>query len=84
MRDYFNYPDITCEITAGSGRSDRFLMCLPDSFVMQKVEKVTRRTAIMDFILTNRDKMVESRSYRNFGGKQSYHTLNHHNATTGS
>ena len=36
----------------------KFLACVADNFLLQKVEKETRGFAILDLILTNRDDLV--------------------------
>uniref|UniRef100_K7EXP3 Endonuclease/exonuclease/phosphatase domain-containing protein n=1 Tax=Pelodiscus sinensis TaxID=13735 RepID=K7EXP3_PELSI len=57
----FNYPDICWENnTAGHRLSNKFLDCIGDNFLFQKVEKATRRKAVLDLILTNREELVEN------------------------
>lgn len=34
-------------------------MCITDNFVIQKVEKVTKESIILGFILTNRNEVVQ-------------------------
>ena len=56
----FNYPDIcwkTC--SAQNGKSNKFLTCLADNFISQKVEGATRGCASLELILTNREKLVD-------------------------
>uniref|UniRef100_K7EXH4 Endonuclease/exonuclease/phosphatase domain-containing protein n=1 Tax=Pelodiscus sinensis TaxID=13735 RepID=K7EXH4_PELSI len=56
----FNYPDICWENnTAGHRLSNKFLDCIGDNFLFQKVEKATGE-AVLDLILTNREELVEN------------------------
>ena len=55
----FNYPDICWEANSAKyGPSKKFLACVADNFLLQKVEKETRGFAILDLILTNKDDLV--------------------------
>ena len=55
----FNYPDICWEANSVKyGPSKKVLACVTDNFLLQKVEKETRGSAILDLILTNRDDLV--------------------------
>ena len=55
----FNYPDICWEANSAKyGPSKKLLACVADNFLLQKVEKESRRFAIPDLILTNRDDLV--------------------------
>ncbi|XP_065440587.1 mitoferrin-1 isoform X1 [Chrysemys picta bellii] len=57
----FNYPDICWENnTVGHRLSNKFLDCIADNFLFQKVEKATRGEAVLDLILTNREELVEN------------------------
>ncbi|XP_065438446.1 uncharacterized protein LOC135981058 [Chrysemys picta bellii] len=57
----FNYTDICWENnTAGHRLSNKFLDCIGDNFLFQKVEKATRGEAVLDLILTNREELVEN------------------------
>ena len=59
MRD-FNYRDIcwkTC--SAKNEKSNKFLTCLADNFISQKVEGAIRGSACLDLILTNREELVD-------------------------
>ena len=40
--------------TAGHKQSKRFLDCLDDNFVLQVIEKPTRRDAMLDLVLTHK------------------------------
>ncbi|KAF7252758.1 hypothetical protein EYD10_02105 [Varanus komodoensis] len=56
----FNFPDICWDTnSAKHGPSKRFLTCVVDNFLQQKVEEGTRGSAILDLILTNRDGLVD-------------------------
>jgi len=51
----FNHPDICWwDNTAGHKQSKRFLDCLDDNFVLQVIEKPTRRDAMLDLVLTHK------------------------------
>ncbi|XP_050791465.1 uncharacterized protein LOC127040991 [Gopherus flavomarginatus] len=57
----FNYADICWENnTAGHRLSNKFLDCIADNFLFQKVEKATRGETVLDLILTNREELVEN------------------------
>ena len=56
----FNYPDICWGTnSAKSGPSKKFLTCVGDNFLLQSVEEGTRRSAILDLILTDSDDLVD-------------------------
>lgn len=40
-------------------RSNKFLIYLPGNFILQKLEKETRGSAILDLILTNWEELVD-------------------------
>lgn len=55
----FNYPDICwTSNSARNARSNKFLTCLADNFIAQKVREPTRGSAILDLILTNNDDLI--------------------------
>ncbi|XP_075779238.1 uncharacterized protein LOC142827520 [Pelodiscus sinensis] len=57
----FNYPDICWETNTARHRlSNKFLDCIGDNFLFQKVEKATRGEAVLDLVLTNREELVEN------------------------
>ncbi|XP_010185617.1 PREDICTED: pre-mRNA-processing factor 17 [Mesitornis unicolor] len=59
MRD-FNYPDICWKAYAAShSQSSRFLQCINDNFLMQMVDEPTRRGALLDLTLTNKEGLFE-------------------------
>ncbi|KAK4814166.1 hypothetical protein QYF61_009984 [Mycteria americana] len=55
----FNHPD-TCwrDKTAGHKQSERFLECIDDNFFLQVIEEPTRRGAMLDLVLTNKEGLV--------------------------
>ncbi|KAF7243602.1 Protein ROOT HAIR DEFECTIVE 3 [Varanus komodoensis] len=56
----FSFPDICWKtISAKHSPSKRFLTCVADNFLQQKVEEGTKESAILDSILTNRDGLVD-------------------------
>ncbi|PKU46943.1 glycerol kinase [Limosa lapponica baueri] len=56
----FNYPDICWKgYTARNIQSKRFLHCIDDNFLMQLVEEPTRREALLDLLLTDKEGLVE-------------------------
>ncbi|PKU46089.1 adaptin ear-binding coat-associated protein 1 [Limosa lapponica baueri] len=56
----FNHPDICWKgYTAKHLHSRRFLQCIDNSFLTQLVEEPTRREALLDLVLTNREGLVE-------------------------
>jgi len=56
----FNHPDISWEDhTARNTQSRRFLQSIDDNFLMQVVEEPTRRGALLDLVLTNKEGLVE-------------------------
>ncbi|GAB0181828.1 mitochondrial enolase superfamily member 1 [Grus japonensis] len=58
MRD-FNHPDIRWrDNTAGHKQSRKFLECIDDNFLLQVTEEPTRRGAMLDIVLKNREGMV--------------------------
>ncbi|MCQ4021281.1 hypothetical protein FK520_27165, partial [Klebsiella pneumoniae] len=55
----FNHPDICWrDNTAGHRQSRRFLECVDDNFLLQAIEEPTRRGAMLDLVLTNREGLV--------------------------
>ncbi|GAB0179410.1 hypothetical protein GRJ2_000406300 [Grus japonensis] len=58
----FSHPDICWRNnTAGHKQSRRFLECVDDNFLLQVIEEViepTRRGAMLDLVLTNKDGLV--------------------------
>jgi len=56
----FNHPDICWEDhTARHTQSRRFLQNIDDNFLMQVVEESTRKGTLLDFVLTNKEGLVE-------------------------
>jgi len=56
----FNHPDISWEDhTARHTQSKRFLHSINDNFLMQVVEEPTRKGALLDLVLTNKEGLVE-------------------------
>jgi len=56
----FNHPDISWEDhTARHMQSWRFLQSIYDNFLMRVVEEPTRRGKVLDFVLTNKEGLVE-------------------------
>jgi len=56
----FNHPDISWEDhTARHTQSWRFLQIISDNFLMQVVEEPTRKGALLDLVLTNKEGLVE-------------------------
>jgi len=59
MRD-FNHPDISWEDhTARHMQSRRFLQSIHDNFLIPVVEEPTRKGALLDLVLTNKEGLVE-------------------------
>ena len=55
----FNHPAICWrDNTAGHKQSRRFLECDDDNFLLQVIEEPTRRDAMMDLVLTNKEGLV--------------------------
>jgi len=53
------HPDICWrDNTAGHRQSRRFLECIEDNFLLQVTEKPTRRGAMLDLVLTNKEGLV--------------------------
>ena len=56
-----NYSDICWKAySASHPQSRRFLQCTDDNFVMQMVDEPTRRGSLLDFVLTNKEGLVEA------------------------
>ncbi|GAB0185305.1 hypothetical protein GRJ2_000995800 [Grus japonensis] len=54
-----NHPDIcVTDNTAGHKQSRRFLECVDDNFFLQVTEEPTRRGAMLDLVLTNKEGLV--------------------------
>ncbi|GAB0206479.1 highly reducing polyketide synthase PKS6 [Grus japonensis] len=52
-------PNICCRYnTAGHKQSRRFLECVDDNFLLQVTEEPTRRGAMLDLVLTNKEGLV--------------------------
>ncbi|GAB0206702.1 hypothetical protein GRJ2_003135800 [Grus japonensis] len=52
----FNHPDICWrDNTAGYKQSRKFLECVDDNFLLQVIEEPTRRGAMLDLVLTNKE-----------------------------
>ncbi|KAM9591177.1 uncharacterized protein ACIBXB_006074 isoform 2-T3 [Morphnus guianensis] len=57
----FNHPNICWrDNTAGHKQSRRFLECVDDNFLLQVIEEPTRRGAMLDLVLTNKEGLVEN------------------------
>ncbi|GAB0176277.1 hypothetical protein GRJ2_000092900 [Grus japonensis] len=55
----FNHPDICWRDNAAECKQPRkFLECVDDSFLLQVIEEPTRRGAMLDLILTNKEGLV--------------------------
>jgi len=55
----FNHPDICWkDNTAGHKQSRRFLECIDSNFLLQVIEEPTRRGAMPDLVLTNKEELV--------------------------
>jgi len=56
----FKHPDICCkDHTARHTQCRRFLQSIYDNFLMQVVEEPTRKGALLDLVVKNRDGLVE-------------------------
>jgi len=56
----FSHPDISWEDhTARQAQRRRFLQSIDDNFLMQVVEEPTRKGALLDLVLTNKEGLVE-------------------------
>jgi len=61
----FNHPDISWEDhTTRHMQSRRFLQSINDNFLMQVVEEPTRKGALLDPALTNKERLVEDMKAR--------------------
>ncbi|GAB0206600.1 mitochondrial enolase superfamily member 1 [Grus japonensis] len=55
----FNHPDICWrDNRAEHKRSRKFLECVEDKFLLQVIEEPTRRGAMLDLVLTNKEELV--------------------------
>ncbi|GAB0187556.1 hypothetical protein GRJ2_001220900 [Grus japonensis] len=55
----FNHSDICWrDNTARHKQSRRFLECIDDNFLLQVIEEQTRRDAMLDLVLTNKEELV--------------------------
>ncbi|XP_068520926.1 uncharacterized protein [Anas acuta] len=55
-----NHPDVCWEsYTAGSKQSRRLLECVEDNFLVQVLDKRTRREAFLDLVLTSVDDLIK-------------------------
>ncbi|GAB0186142.1 mitochondrial enolase superfamily member 1 [Grus japonensis] len=55
----FNHPNVSWrDNTAGHNQSRRFLEGLDDNFLLQVIEEPTRRGAMLDLVLTNKEGLV--------------------------
>ncbi|GAB0209624.1 hypothetical protein GRJ2_003428100 [Grus japonensis] len=55
----FNHPDICWrDNAAGNNQSRKFLECVDDNFLLQVIEEPTRRGAMLDLVLTNKEGLV--------------------------
>ena len=55
----FNHPNICWrDNTAGHRQARRFLECVEDNFLLQVTEEPTRRGAMLDLVLTNKEGLV--------------------------
>ena len=55
----FKHPDICWRnYTAGHKQSRRFLECIDNNFFLQVTEELTKRGALLDFILTKKEGLV--------------------------
>ncbi|GAB0208438.1 hypothetical protein GRJ2_003309500 [Grus japonensis] len=55
----FNHPDICWrDNTAERKQSRKFLECIDDNFLLQVIEEPTRRGAMLDLVLTNKEGLV--------------------------
>jgi len=55
----FNHPDICWrDNTAGHNQSRRFLDCVDDNFLFQAIEESTRRGAVLDLVISHKERVV--------------------------
>ncbi|GAB0209421.1 hypothetical protein GRJ2_003407800 [Grus japonensis] len=55
----FNHPDISWRDNAAEHKQSRkFLECVDDNFLLQVIEEPTRRGAMLDLVLTNKEGLV--------------------------
>ncbi|GAB0179939.1 hypothetical protein GRJ2_000459200 [Grus japonensis] len=55
----FNHPDICWrDNTAGHNQSRKFLECVDDDFLLQVIEEPMKRGAMLDLVLTNKERLV--------------------------
>ncbi|PKU48684.1 glycerol kinase [Limosa lapponica baueri] len=55
----FNHPDICWkDNTAGHMKSRKFLECVNDNFLLQMIEEPTKKGAVLDLVLTNKEGLV--------------------------
>ncbi|GAB0187677.1 hypothetical protein GRJ2_001233000 [Grus japonensis] len=58
MGDFSRYQGGWRDDTAGHKQSRRFLECIDDNFLLQVIEELTRRGAMLDLVLTNKEGLV--------------------------
>ena len=69
----FNYPDICWGTNSAKSRpSKKFLTCMSDNFLLQRVEEGTRGSAILNLILTNRDDLIDKVTIRETLGESDH------------
>ncbi|GAB0186660.1 hypothetical protein GRJ2_001131300 [Grus japonensis] len=57
----FNHPDICWRDNAAERKQSRkFLECVNDNFLLQVIEEPTRRGAMLDLVLTNKEGLVRN------------------------
>ncbi|PKU38249.1 dtw domain-containing protein 2 [Limosa lapponica baueri] len=61
----FNHPDICWkDNTAGHMKSRKFLECINDNFLLQMIEEPTRKGAMLDLVLTNKEGLVRNVKFK--------------------
>ncbi|PKU39424.1 dtw domain-containing protein 2 [Limosa lapponica baueri] len=61
----FNHPNICWrDSTAGQKPSRKFLECVTDNFLLQVVEEPTRRQAMLDLVLANKEGLVGNITFK--------------------
>ncbi|GAB0205799.1 hypothetical protein GRJ2_003045500 [Grus japonensis] len=66
----FNHPDICWRDNAAERKQSRkFLECVDDNFLLQVIEEPTRRGAMLDLVLTNKEGLVGDMKLKGHGTK---------------
>lgn len=67
----FNFPNIYWK-SYTANLPNKFLICIGDNFLLQKVEHIIKVSRILDFLVTNNEKLFENMKVTGMVG-ESYH-----------